>query len=153
MTGRLRAGAGRALITPPVGFPMGGWSNALHERSFGNDMDLTATVLVVTDGTTSVAIAELDLCLITDAQATAMRRAIGEAVGIPAAAVRVTATHNHSAPVTGELTGAGWMFEGLEAVDPYVTMVAEQLAGAARTAWARLEPVTVGHGTGTRRWP
>ena len=146
---RLQAGAGRALITPPVGFPMGGWSNALHERSFGNDMDLTATVLVVTDGTTSVAIAELDLCLITDAQATAMRRAIGEAVGIPAAAVRVTATHNHSAPVTGELTGAGWMFEGLEAVDPYMTMVAEQLAGAARTAWASLEPVTVGHGTGS----
>ena len=70
---RLRAGAGRALITPPVGFPMGGWSNALHERSLGNDMDLTATVLVVTDGTTTVAVAELDLCLITDAQADAIR--------------------------------------------------------------------------------
>ncbi len=146
---RLRAGAGRALITPPVGFPMGGWSNALHERSFGNDMDLTATVLVVTDDATAVAIAELDLCLITDVQASAMRSAIGEAIGIPPAAVRVTATHNHSAPVTGELTGAGWMFEGLDAVDPYMTMVAEQLAGAARTAWASLEPVTVGHGTGT----
>lgn len=148
-TPRLRAGAGRALITPPVGFPMGGWSNALHERSLGNDMDLTATVLVVTDGTTTVAVAELDLCLITDAQAADMRSAIGEAVGIPAPAVRVTATHNHSAPVTGELTGAGWMFEGLEAIDPYVTMVAEHLAGAARSAWASLEPVTVGYGTGT----
>ena len=148
-TARLRAGAGRALITPPVGFPMGGWSNALHERSFGNDMDLTATVLVVTDGTTSAAVAELDLCLITDAQAVAMRGAIGQAIGIPASAVRVTATHNHSAPVTGELTGMGWMFEGLDAVEPYVTMVAEHLAGAARTAWAGLEPVTIGHGTGT----
>jgi len=148
-TARLRAGAGRALITPPVGFPMGGWSNALHERSFGNDMDLTATVLVVTDGTTSAAIAELDLCVVTDAQAAAIRRAIGEAVGMPAPAVRVTATHNHSAPVTGELTGAGWMFEGLDAVGPYMAMVTEQLAGAARTAWANLEPVTVGHGTGT----
>jgi hypothetical protein len=145
----LRAGAGRALITPPVGFPMGGWSNALHERSLGNDMDLTATVLVVTDDMTTIAMAELDLCLITDAQAAEMRTAIGEAIGIPTSAARVTATHNHSAPVTGELTGAGWMFEGLEAIDPYMTMVAENLAGAARSAWASLEPVTVGYGTGT----
>ena len=127
---------------------MGGWSNALHERSLGNDMDLTATVLVVTDGTTTVALAELDLCLITDAQAAEMRSAIGEALGIAPAAVRVTATHNHSAPVTGELTGAGWMFEGLDAIDPYMTMVAEHLAGAARSAWASIEPVTIGHGTG-----
>lgn len=148
-TSRLRAGAGRALITPPVGFPMGGWSNQLHERSSGNDMDLTATVLIVTDGTTSVAIAELDLCLITDTQAAAMRSAIGEAVGIPVPAVRVTATHNHSAPVTGELTGAGWMFEGLAAVEPYMAMVTAHLAGAARTALANLEPVAVGYGTGT----
>jgi len=146
---RLRAGAGRALITPPVGFPMGGWSNQLHERSSGNDMDLTATVLIVTDGTTSAAMAELDLCLVTDEQAAGMRRAIGEAAGVPVPAVRVTATHNHSAPVTGELTGAGWMFEGLDAVAPYMAMVTENLAGAARMARANLEPVTVGHGTGT----
>jgi hypothetical protein len=128
---------------------MGGWSNALQDRSQGNDMDLTATVLLVTDGATTVAVAELDLCLVTDAQAAAMRAAIGEAVRIPVEAVRVTATHNHSAPVTGELTGAGWMFEGLDAIDPYMTMVAENLAGAARTAWANLEPVTIGYGTGT----
>ena len=146
---RLRAGVGRELITPPVGFPMGGWSNQLHERSSGNDMDLTATVLIVTDGTVSVALAELDLCLLTDAQAARMRHAIGEAVGIPVQAVRITATHNHSAPVTGELTGAGWMFEGLDAVEPYMSMVTEHVAGAARTAWAGLEPVIVGHGTGT----
>jgi neutral ceramidase len=146
---RLWAGAGRALITPPVGFPMGGWSNALQDRSLGNDMDLTSTVLVVTDDSTTVALAELDLCLLTDAQAAEIRGAIADALDIPVPAVRVTATHNHSAPVTGELTGAGWMFEGLDAIDSYMTMVAEGLAGAAREAWARLEPVTVGHGTGT----
>jgi len=128
---------------------MGGWSNQLHDRSAGNDLDLTTTVLIVTDGNAACAVAELDLCVVTDMQAAAMRRAIGEAVGIPPAAIRVTATHNHSAPVTGEITGAGWMFEGLDAVEPYVAMVTEHLAGAARAAWARLEPVTVGHGTGT----
>ena len=128
---------------------MGGWSNQLHERSAGNDLDLTATVLIVTDGKTAAVIAELDLCLITDEQAATMRRAIGNAVGIPASAVRVTATHNHSAPVTGELTGAGWMFEGLDAIEPYIAVVTEHLAGAARAAWAHLVPVTIGHGIGT----
>jgi hypothetical protein len=147
--GRLQAGVGRALISPPFGFPMGGWSNALHERSAGNDMDLTATVLIATDGATVVAIAELDLGLITDQQAVTMRGAIAEAVGMAPSAVRITATHNHSAPVTSEVVGLGWMFEGLDAVEPYVAMVIEQLAGAAREAWSRLEPVALGHGTGS----
>ena len=94
--GTLRAGAGRAIITPPVGMPMGGWSNALHNRSDGNDMDLTATVLTVTDGNVAAAICELDLCLLTDDQARMVRDAVSGATGIPAEAVRVTATHNHS---------------------------------------------------------
>jgi hypothetical protein len=148
MAGNLRAGIARATITPHVGMPMGGWSNALHERSAGNDLDLTATALVVTDGEAALAVCELDLCLITDPQATAMRAAISDATGIPHEAVRITATHNHSAPVTGELTGAGWMREGMHEVEPYVAMVTERLAGAALTAWRSLVPVSLGHGRG-----
>ena len=64
------------------------------------------------------------------------------------ASVRVTATHNHSAPVTGELTGAGWMREGIDSVEPYMAMVTELLAGAAREAATALVPVSVGHGRG-----
>jgi hypothetical protein len=64
-------------------------------------------------------------------------------------AVRVTATHNHSAPVTGELTGGGWMRDGMGSVEPYMAMVAEQLAGAAREARHALRPVSVGHGSGS----
>ena len=60
----LRAGAGRAIITPATGMPMGGWSNALHDRSDGNDLDLVGTVLAVTDGNTGAIQAELDLCLL-----------------------------------------------------------------------------------------
>jgi hypothetical protein len=142
-------GVGRATITPPVGMPMGGWSNAVHERSEGNDLELTCSALVMTDGAAALAICELDLCLVTDAQARAMREAVSSATGIPVEAVRVTATHNHSAPVTGELTGAGWMREGLDQVDRYVTMVTEQLAGAARAAWESMVPISVGHGRGS----
>ena len=103
----LSAGIGRANITPPVGMPMGGWSNALHERSEGNDGALTATAMVVTDGAAGAVLCELDLCLLTHAQADAVRSAVADATGIAVESVRVTATHNHSAPVTGELTGGG----------------------------------------------
>ena len=147
-TNGLSAAVGRATITPPVGMPMGGWSNALHERSAGNDGELTATAMVATDGDAAVVICELDLCLLTHAQADTMRAAIADATGIAADAVRVTATHSHSAPVTGELTGSGWMREGMASVEPYMTMVTEQLTGAARDARNRLEPVTIGHGVG-----
>ena len=145
----LRAGTGRAIITPPVGMPMGGWSNALHERSDGNDLDLTVTILVVTDDTSAAVICEMDLCIITHAQARAMREAIVAAIPVEFEATRITATHNHSAPVTGELTGGGWMREGLDSVEPYMTMVIEQVAGAAREAWGGLQPVKVGHGRGS----
>jgi hypothetical protein len=128
--------------------PMGGWSNALHERSIGNDGDLTASVLMVTDERDAAIICELDLCLITDAQAAAIREAVAAATDVEVGHVRVTATHNHSAPVTGELTGAGWMRQGIESVQPYMAMVTEMLAGAAREARNRLAPVTVGHGRG-----
>jgi neutral ceramidase len=144
----LRAGTGRAIITPPVGMPMGGWSNALHERSLGNDGDLTATLLMATDDRGAAILCELDLCLLTDAQAAAIRGAMADATGVDPTAVRVTATHNHSAPVTGELTGAGWMREGMASVEPYMTMVTELLAGAAREARSALVPVSVGHGRG-----
>lgn len=145
----LNAGVGRVDITPPVGIAMGGWSNALHERSEGNDGSLTGTALVVTDGDASVVVCELDLCLLTHAQADAVRAAVSDATDIPAEAVRVTATHNHSAPVTGELTGAGWMRDGLDSVAPYMATVTEQLAGAAREARHALRPVTIGHGLGS----
>ena len=145
----LRAGAGRAIITPATGMPMGGWSNALHDRSDGNDLDLVGTVLAVTDGNTGAIQAELDLCLLSDGQSNVLRRAMGEAAGIRADNVRITATHNHSAPVTGELTGGGWMRDGLDEVEPYMELVVERMAAATAEAWRNLEPVTVGHGRGT----
>ena len=66
----MRAGVGRADITPPVGIPAGGWGNQCHEISEGNDLELWATVLVVEgDDGVRAAIADVDLCILDDAQA------------------------------------------------------------------------------------
>ena len=146
---RMRAGVGRADITPPVGIPAGGWGNQLHEISTGNDLELWATVLVVesADGARA-AIADLDLCLLDDGQAERARSVIAQAAGLPEERVAVGTTHNHSVPVTLELGGA-WIRRNRELVAPYVETVFEAVGRAAAEAIARLRPVRVGAGTGS----
>ena len=55
MTATLRAGVGRAVITPPIGIAHAGWGVQTHQRAEGVDMDLLATVLVLANGPVVVA--------------------------------------------------------------------------------------------------
>ena len=146
---RMRAGVGRVDITPPVGIPAGGWGNQAHEISEGNDLELWATVLVVegADGARA-AIADIDLCILDDAQAARARTVIAQAADIPAERVAVGTTHNHSVPVTLELGGA-WIRRNRELVAPYVESVFEAIGRAAEEAAAALRPVRVGAGRGS----
>jgi len=146
---RLRAGVGRADITPPVGIPAGGWGNQLHEVSEGNDHELWATVLVVEgpDGARA-AIADVDLCILDDSQAARARSVIADAAGVPRERVAAGTTHNHSVPVTLELGGA-WIRRNRELVAPYVESVFDAIGRAAGDAAERLQPVRVGAATGS----
>ncbi len=148
----VRAGVGRADITPPVGIPAGGWGNQLHEISEGNDLALWATVLVVEgDGPEAsggrAAIVDVDLCILDDAQAARARSIVAQAAGIPVEGVAVGTTHNHSVPVTLELGGA-WIRRNRELVEPYVESVFEAIGHAAAEAAASLRPVRVGAAKG-----
>ena len=136
----MRAGVGRADITPPVGIPAGGWGNQLHEVSEGNDLELWATVLVVegADGARA-AIADVDLCILDDAQAARARSVVAEAAGLPAERVAAGTTHNHSVPVTLELGGA-WIRRNRELVAPYVESVFDAIGRAAAEAAAACSP-------------
>lgn len=144
----MRAGVGRTDITPPVGIPAGGWGNQLHEISEGNDLELWATVLVVegADGARA-AIADVDLCILDDAQAARARSVVAAAAGLPAERVAVGTTHNHSVPVTLELGGA-WIRRNRELVAPYVESVFDAIGRAAADAAARLQPVRAGSAQG-----
>src|SRR5947209_2739443 len=129
-THSLWAGAGRAVITPPVGIAHGGWGAQLHERAAGVDQDLVATALVVgDDGGLQVAIAELDVCVLTVEQCDAMRAAITALTGIPRDRTRVSMSHTHAAPVTDVITG-GWIRGGRELVGPYMAALPGLVAGA-----------------------
>ena len=144
----MRAGVGRADITPPVGIPAGGWGNQYHEVSEGNDLELWATVLVVEgeDGLRA-ALADVDLCIFDDGQAARIRDVIAAAADVPEAHVAVGTTHNHSVPVTLELGGA-WIRRNRDLVEPYVESVIDAIGIAAAEAAAALGRVRVGSGVG-----
>ena len=145
----MRAGVGRADITPPIGVPAGGWGNQLHEISEGNDLELWATVLVAEgpDGARA-AIVDVDLCILDDLQAARARSVVGEAARLPAEHVAAGTTHNHSVPVTLELGGA-WIRRNRELVAPYVESVFDAIGRAAADAVARLRPIRVGAARGS----
>ena len=145
----MRAGVGRADITPPVGIPAGGWGNQLHEVSEGNDLELWATVLAVEgDDGRRAAIADLDLCLLDDAQAARARSIVSRVAGLPVDCVAAGTTHNHSVPVTVELGGA-WIRRNRELVEPYVESVFDAIERAAADASRSMRPVRVGTATGS----
>ena len=108
MAGRLLAGAARAAINPLLGVRTMGFSSRVgYVESIASD--LTATTLVLANQQTAVAIVALDICLLPISRADTLRRAVGEAIGAPAANVLVNFSHTHSAPAF-----PGWQPESAE---------------------------------------
>jgi hypothetical protein len=145
MTPTLRAGVGRAVITPPVGIAHAGWGVQTHQRAEGVDMDLLATVLVLANGPVEAALVDVDFCVVGRDLADPIRQAIADLCGIPFAHVRLSYTHTHSGP----MLGPSWMTEGEELIGPYVASLAGRIAGAAWEAKRRLQPVRVAAGSGS----
>ena len=144
MTPELRAGAGRAVITPPLGIAHAGWGAQTHQRAEGVDLDLWATALVLAQGDTQAAILDVDFCVIGRPLADRIRETTAALTGIPVAHVRLSYSHTHSGP----LLGPGWMTEGEELIPAYVESLPGRIAGAAWEAQRRLRPARVAGGTG-----
>ena len=145
MTATLRAGVGRAVITPPIGIAHAGWGVQTHQRAEGVDMDLLATVLVLANGPIEVALVDVDFCVVGRDLADRIRRAVSELCGIPFSHVRLSYTHTHSGP----MLGPSWMTEGEELIGPYVESLPGRIAGAAWDARRRLQPARVVAGSGS----
>lgn len=144
MTPLLRAGAGRAVITPPLGIAHAGWGAQTHQRAEGVDLDLWATALVLANGETEAAILDLDFCVVGRPLADRIRRATAELTGISLDHVRLSYSHTHSGP----MLGPSWMTEGAELIPAYVESLPGRIAGAAWDAKRRLRPARVAAGTG-----
>ena len=78
MTPTLRAGVGRAVITPPVGIAHAGWGVQTHQRAEGVDLDLLATVLVLANGPVEAALVDVDFCVVGRDLADPIRQAVAD---------------------------------------------------------------------------
>jgi len=128
--------------------------------------NLTATALVVDDGTTQAAILAVDILGLNWQVVERAKRGIEAATGIPAGNVRICCSHTHSGPVgyAPERIGAGDMLRhirnralltvtgpqprGLFFNKQYIDGLVEKLIAAVREAQERLTPATVGWARG-----
>lgn len=137
----LLAGVARAEITPPVGIPHLNWGSQTHVEAIGIDpAGMLVTALVLSDGKQTFAMVDVDTLLVGGFEDIVQRASA--ASGIPAAHIRIAATHTHAAP----------MFQrekGPVGVDPapyermmsaYRNKIAEKIAGAVKEAKTKLQP-------------
>ena len=148
--GTLRAGVGRTDMTPPVGIAHTNWGARVHDRAEGIDMDMWATVLVLIDDNATAVIVDLDLGVLQTAEADEMRKLVGDAIGVPPSAVRMSYTHTHAGPPWSVAGGFGGnsALPGSELVPAYQDYVRAQVVGAAKQAMLapKLARVAGGYG-------
>jgi neutral ceramidase len=135
-----RAGAFVIDVTPQE-FPVlinGGVS----ERTTDRVVDpLHARCLVLDDGTTQVAIAVVDSCMMPRALLDEAKEAARAATGIPTERMLISATHTHSAPaVCGCL--------GTDCDERYAKYLPGRIAEGIKLAWQNLAPARIGWAVG-----
>jgi hypothetical protein len=126
----LYAGAARRTINPQLGTGMAGL------RLFGSpiqaiETDLTATVLVLGDGDSKVALIGVDLCVTSIAEAGRLRAAVADALGTPVSHVLLNLSHVHSSPALPEFMA---MTDSAED-EPFRERTCS--AGSSRLRWRR----------------
>ena len=144
----LQAGAGRVVITPPIGIRMMGYT-VQECVSESVERELTATALVLAGETTKVAMIACDILFIQSPHVDRIRGRVGAALEIPADHVLINASHTHLGPML-----PGWHADTprqQELQGRYLAFLEESLVGVATMADHRLQPARIGAGTGHAR--
>lgn len=145
----LLAGVARTDITPPVGIPQMNWGSQTHVEAAGIDpAGMIATALVISDGRQKFAMVDVDALFVNQLSGVAERASA--ATGIPAAHIRLGATHTHAGPfLTSDKGPVGVdLTRYRQSFDNYWALVADKVVGAIVEANGRLEPAHVGVGKG-----
>src|SRR5688572_2113803 len=145
-----RAGAATSNVTPPLGASING--GMVDRRATHVHDELHARCLVLDDGTTKLAFAIVDSCMVPVEAIDAAKQIVADRAGIPASHVLVSATHTHSAAT------ACAVFQS----DPdpaYLAFLPTRIADGIQRAANNLEPAQIGWGVAdepshvfNRRW-
>jgi len=141
--GRLRAGAAKVAITPPMSMPqyLAGYDEDRIMR--GVHDDIWARALYLTDGRTQLVLASLDLIGMQKPDLDAIAAAVGPTVG---ANVIITNTHTHSGPDVIGLWGRPWdLVPGWD--ENYIAYVKERATQAILQARQNARPAFVSFGS------
>jgi hypothetical protein len=140
----LLAGVARADITPPAGIAQLNWGSQTHVEAVGIDPSgMTATALVISDGRQKFAMVAIDILGLEGLQE--VRERAAERTGIPAAHIRLGASHTHAGPQISRVRGpAGTDYDRYEPVfQTHQRTVADKIVGAIIEANRELRPVHV----------
>jgi len=132
---KIEAGAAKHDITPPVGYPLAGYSNRV-QGSIGVHDPLFAKALVLRAGGETIGIISCDIISTPQKSVEEARRLIEKETGVPGSAVMVHGTHTHTGP-NNEAMGEEWK-----------TVLGRKMAGAFLEAWRKLKPAKIGFGSG-----
>jgi hypothetical protein len=141
----LYAGAARVVITPPVGIRMLGYT-VQEECSRSIQDELTATALVLSDGTENLAIVACDILHIQNPHCDRIRAHIARRAPVPAANLLLNFSHTHLGPML-----PGWQPEGDEQgaiQERYLEFLTEVLPGVVSMACERMQPARIGSARG-----
>ncbi|MFC0529882.1 hypothetical protein [Phytohabitans kaempferiae] len=144
---RLRVGAARADITPPVGLRLTG---TLREKgSEAVDRPLALTALALLGGRTPVIVLACDLVHLSPEEVAQLRAAVAARIGPADIFVNVSHSHATPAPPSAREFDPQTEAEQVELAELYFREVVAKAAGISAVAVAGARPAVVGHGTGT----
>jgi hypothetical protein len=145
----LRGGCGRVEITPPLGITLigskGQPSDAIHDGLF-------AKAMVLSDGTTTLAIVSADLLYTPlDDITNPVRALVHERTGIPEKNIMVCATHTHSGPevFTRSKVPAEGRLEAAKIDQAYCRVLVSKVADSVQIAYRNMQDVRIGTAMGS----
>ena len=135
-----RAGAAQVCITPPLDTWINGGLGPGRARHIHDDLYVRA--LVLDDGTTRLAFAVVDTCLLDRPVFDEAKRLVRQHAGLAPEAVMMSCTHTHSA-------GSACGVHLTEANEAYRRWLPGRIADAVRCAFDNLAPAQLAWGSGS----
>ncbi len=140
LTTRTFSGAAKAVITPPVGYPMGNWG-LRQGKAKGVHRELHVRSVVLKHEQTVIAVISLELAGLPLQTVQDIKTKILSLTGIRPDSILLNFTHNHTSPDT--------IFCLTEAWTIWAAWLADQVAGCVSAALHRSVPANIGTATGT----